>query len=434
MKGRKRKNKNQCLVEFSFDGLYYPTLGIHPKDRLEHFLRLHNSTKMELMKHFQLRSFLLPILIAGITVVSTETANAVLPVPDHVVICVMENHGYSQIIGSSAAPFINSLASSNASFGASYALTHPSQPNYLMLFSGSNQGVTTDNLPTGTPWSTANLGGSLINAGLTFTAYSQSLPAVGSTVTTFGQYARKHAPWVDWQGTGTNEIPAVSNQPFTAFPSNYSTLPTVSFVIPDMDHDMHNGTDPGTITTGDTWLQTYLSGYITWANTHNSLFILTFDEDENSASTNQIVTVFSGQMVQPGYYSTITYNHYNILKTIEEMYGLPYAGASVAAQTITECWIQATGIGQLNEVNKIFIAPNPIASISSISFSGTKDFSALQFEVYDLIGNKVRDLTAEFIAQRGNMIFNREGLTSGIYFYKLLKANSLLLSGKIVIE
>src|SRR5437763_1716417 len=130
-------------------------------------------------------------VVIGTFALSIKTVNATLPIPDHIVICIMENHGYSQIIGSSAAPFINSLVSGNASFGASYALTHPSQPNYLMLFSGSNQGVTNDNLPAGTPWSTANLGGALINAGKTFAAYSQGLPSVGSTVTTSGQYARK---------------------------------------------------------------------------------------------------------------------------------------------------------------------------------------------------------------------------------------------------
>lgn len=385
-------------------------------------------------QHLQPKLFSVLALIAGLVTISLKPANATLPVPDHIVICIMENHGYSQIIGSSAAPFINSLATANASFGASYAITHPSQPNYLMLFSGSNQGVTNDNLPAGTPWSTANLGGSLINTGHTFTAYSQGLPSVGSTVTTSGQYARKHAPWVDWQGTGANQIPSSFNQPFTAFPSNYSTLPTVSFVIPDMNHDMHNGTDPATITTGDTWVQTNLSAYITWANTHNSLFILTFDEDENSASTNQIVTVFSGQMVQPGYYNTITYNHYNILRTIEAMYGLPYAGASSSAQTITECWITAAGINQLNASTGISVYPNPVSTKASIRFSGTVNFSNVQLALYDLVGNKVRELTNEFVEQKGNVIFNREGLKSGIYFYRFINGNAPSSTGKIVIE
>ena len=94
-------------------------------------------------------------------------SRADLPMPDHIVIVIMENHGYDQIIGSSNAPYINSLANDphGALFTNSHGLTHPSQPNYLMLYSGSNQGVTNDNLPANLPFLTLNLGASLINAG-----------------------------------------------------------------------------------------------------------------------------------------------------------------------------------------------------------------------------------------------------------------------------
>ena len=73
-----------------------------------------------------------------------------IPVPDHVVIVMEENHGYSEIIGSKYVPYINSLASAGALFTKSYAITHPSQPNYLELFSGSNQGsrLQVENRPT----------------------------------------------------------------------------------------------------------------------------------------------------------------------------------------------------------------------------------------------------------------------------------------------
>jgi len=66
-----------------------------------------------------------------------------MPKPDHIVIAIEENHAYSQIIGSDSAPYINSLVadSFSAIFINSYAITYPSQPNYLDLFSGSDQGV-----------------------------------------------------------------------------------------------------------------------------------------------------------------------------------------------------------------------------------------------------------------------------------------------------
>ena len=58
----------------------------------------------------------------------------------HIVVVVMENHGYSDVIGNPQAPFLNSLAQQGLSLTQSYAVTHPSEPNYLALFSGSTRG------------------------------------------------------------------------------------------------------------------------------------------------------------------------------------------------------------------------------------------------------------------------------------------------------
>src|SRR5215212_6979595 len=73
-------------------------------------------------------------------------ANGV-PRPDHVVVVMEENHAYSEIIGAPAAPYINALAQEGALFTDSYGITHPSQPNYLDLFSGDNQGVIDSSCP-----------------------------------------------------------------------------------------------------------------------------------------------------------------------------------------------------------------------------------------------------------------------------------------------
>ncbi len=73
---------------------------------------------------------------------------------------------------------------------------------------------------------------------------------------------------------------------------------------------MHNGTNPATITTADNWMYTNLNNYIQWAKTHNSLFILTFDEDDNSQS-NRIPTIFTGPMVLAGQYASHV-DHYNV--------------------------------------------------------------------------------------------------------------------------
>ena len=84
-------------------------------------------------------------------------------------------------------------------------------------------------------------------------------------------------------------------QPFSSFPADFTQLPTVAVVIPNEQNDMHDGT----IAQGDAWLQSNIEPYRQWAMTHNSLLILTFDEDDTSA-TNQIFTLFLGPMVAPG--------------------------------------------------------------------------------------------------------------------------------------
>ncbi len=255
-------------------------------------------------------------------------ANGV-PMPDHLVIVMEENHSYSEIVGSPSAPYINSLIPQGALFTQSFAITHPSQPNYADLFSGSNQGVTDDSCPHS--WTTANLGRSLLNASRSFAGYSEDLPFAGYTGCASGRYVRRHAPWINF----TNVPTATTHLPFTAFPTNYTTLPTLSFVIPNLLDDMHDGS----IQQGDTWLQQHLNGYAQWAKTHNSLFVLTFDEDDHSQS-NQIATIFVGQMVVAGQYSEMV-NHFNMLRTFEDMYNLPYAGVSGNYSPITDVWVGA---------------------------------------------------------------------------------------------
>lgn len=265
------------------------------------------------------------VLSLALGVVGQVAPAATIPAPAHVVVVVEENHGYSQIIGSSQAPYINTLASEGALFTSSYGIAHPSQPNYLDLFSGSNQGVLDDSCPH--TFTTGSLESELIGKGKTFAGYAEGLPAVGSEVCTSGLYARKHAPWTDF-----SKDLAKDNRPFSSFPTNFSQLPTVSWVIPDLNDDMHNGTIPQ----GDSWLQQHLLAYVTWAKKNNSLLIVTFDEDQGTTA-NHIATIFVGPMVKPGKYSEKV-THYRVLRTIEDMYGLGHLGNSAGVSPITDVW------------------------------------------------------------------------------------------------
>lgn len=106
----------------------------------------------------------------------------------------------------------------------------------------------------------------------------------------------------------------------------------MSFVIPNNDNNMHDGS----IAQGDAWLNSRMSAYANWARANNSLLILTWDEDDGGPR-NQIPTVFYGAHVQPGSYNE-TISHYNVLSTLEEMYGLPKTGYAATAPVITTIW------------------------------------------------------------------------------------------------
>ncbi|MFC4532677.1 alkaline phosphatase family protein [Sphaerisporangium dianthi] len=260
----------------------------------------------------------------------TSTAAAV-PTPDHVVVVVLENHAYSQVIGSSSAPYINSLASGGANLTQFYGETHPSQPNYYAMFSGATQGITGDACVTVGFSSAANLGSELIAAGKTWGSYNEGLPSQGSTACTSsaGKYAQKHNPWF-----GFKNVPTSTAYTMGQFPTDFTRLPKISFVVPNLCNDMHDCS----VSTGDTWLKSKLGAYATWAKSHNSLLIVTFDED-NRLAGNRIATVVHGQHVIAGSKPSATYNHYNLLRTLEDLAGLTtHAGNAASASAITGIW------------------------------------------------------------------------------------------------
>lgn len=255
----------------------------------------------------------------------TRTAPA-RPVPRwaHVVVVILENHAPGEVL-TSRAPFLEQLAARGTVLTQSHGVAHPSQPNYLALFSGSTQGVGDDSCPH--TFTAPTLAGELQAAGLSFTGYSEGLPAAGYTGCSAGGYARKHAPWVDFPA-----VPSADNQPMSAFPTDPARLPTVSFVVPDLTHDMHNGT----VSQADSWLRDHLGAYSSWAAGHGSLLIVTADEDDD-AHGNRIPTLLVGAHVATGTDSERV-DHYGMLATLLHAYGLPPIGRSATAAPIAHAW------------------------------------------------------------------------------------------------
>jgi hypothetical protein len=268
-----------------------------------------------------------------------------LPRPDHVVIVIEENRSYDEVIRTTPPPpkfvstvvaplllrpmpaYINRLVRQGANFSNFNAVARPSEPNYMILFSGDSQGVVGDDVPA-EPVAAPSLGGSLRAAGLSFAGYSEGQPSAGFMGEESGDYVRRHNPWSSF-----SDVPIGSNLPLTRFPQNFNQLPTVSFIVPNQKHNMHDGDISG----ADAWLKQKLGAYRRWAKTHNSLLIITWDEANKGSKLNHIPTVMVGPMVRHGTYGK-TYTHFNLLRTIEDMYDLPKLGGSATAKPITGMW------------------------------------------------------------------------------------------------
>ena len=253
-------------------------------------------------------------------------ARAALPRPAHVLVIVEENKSFAQIIGNASAPAINALARRSALFTNAHGVTHPSLPNYLAMFAG----ITNDNgdgcPATGISATAPNLGSELFAAHRSFAGYSEALPATGSTICAAGTYARKHAPWVAFAN-----VPRDAGRTFAELPRDYDRLPTVAFLIPNVDDDMHDGS----IAAGDAWLRAHVASLMAWAQTHDTLLVLTWDEGFDDANT--VPTLLFGPMVKPGRYAQ-RISHYELLRTLEDFYGLTPTGQAKAARDIAGCW------------------------------------------------------------------------------------------------
>ena len=374
--------------------------------------------------------YLFTILSMGAFCISAVNAQK-LPAPAHIVLVIDENQAYSSIIGSSSAPYINSLLndSNTATFTKMYANSSAaSQPNYLYLFSGSDQGVTSNTIPSNTPFTSCNIGASLIGAGKTFSGYCEGLPSMGYLGTSSGNYDRKHNPISDWQGTLTNNYPASCNKPYSAFPSNYDSLPTFSFVVPNEVDNMHSSS----IQNGDTWLKNNFANYIAWAKTHNSLFIFTFDEDDGTAGEH-IALLFIGSMVKHGAYSE-TISFLDVLKTIEDIYKLPTCAGSSTATDITDVWKSNSGIenDQISG-NSMDVWPVPAKDMLHLNVHADAFSENAGMIIYDLTGRKIIQQNMTLQSGDNNFSIKVPGIIPGIY-YMSLNGKDINCSKKIVIE
>ncbi|HTB33936.1 MAG TPA: alkaline phosphatase family protein [bacterium] len=256
-------------------------------------------------------------------------AQADYPRVSHVVVVIEENHGFSQIFGSADCPTINGWASDGVLFTHSYAISHPSEPNYLALFAGDTFGVADDVCPPlGSPYDAPNLASALKADAARFAGFSEDLPAdpLACADQAKSGYRRKHNGWVDFAG-----LDPASNLPFSAFPKDVSSLPEVSFVVPNMEHDMHDGTPAE----GDAWLRQNLSAYADWCRDNDGLLIVTFDED-NGAEHNHIVTLVFGRLVEASGDESERLDHYRLLRFLCDLFRVKAPGHAAEAKPLAQ--------------------------------------------------------------------------------------------------
>lgn len=271
-----------------------------------------------------------PTEVPPLLPLAAPAQGSALPRPAHVIFVIEENKSYTTIIGNRRAPYLNQLAKAGALFSNAVGVAHPSQPNYLALFAGRTN-ADADACPEQDVSPTQpSLGGALLAAHFSFAGYSEDLPRPGYTGCSAGDsdeaYARKHVPWVNFK-----DVPASANLPFSSLP-NLDRLPTVAFIIPDLAHDMHTGS----IAAADTWLRRNVGPVIDWAQAHDSLVVITWDESDTLYG-NSIPLIMVGAVVKPGVYGEKV-DHYRVLRTVEEFYGLPHLGYSANVAPIQDVW------------------------------------------------------------------------------------------------
>jgi len=258
------------------------------------------------------------------------------PVPrfSHVYTIVLENRAASKVLGDASAPYLNALASRYGVSTAYTAVAHPSQPNYLALFSGSTQGVTDDSVHN---LSAKTIADQLEAAGKSWRVYAENIPSGCFTGARAdggsdgpGEYVRKHNPAISFTQISSSPDRCRNIQPFASFDPAAAAY---ELIVPNMCHDGHDCS----LQTADDWLRGFvprIAGSPAWGP--GSVLFITFDESDAKGRNNDVVTVVVSPSMVNGTRSTVAHNHYSLLRTTQAGLGLGCLANSCAANTLSE--------------------------------------------------------------------------------------------------
>jgi len=238
------------------------------------------------------------------------------------------------VVGSASAPYFTSLAASCGLATDYHGITHPSLPNYLAATGGSTFGVTDDDPPAAHPIGAASIFSQVADAGKSWRSYQENMPGT-CALTSSGTYAVKHNPAAYFTGVratcGSSDVPlGTTSSGALAGDLASGSLAAFSFITPDMCHDMHDCS----VATGDAWLSQWMSALLSSSayRSGSTAVVVTFDEDDHTAG-NRVSTILVAPSIRAGTSSAATFDHYSLLRTTEEMLGLPATLGKAATAT-----------------------------------------------------------------------------------------------------
>ncbi len=268
-----------------------------------------------------------------------------------VFVIVMENHNWSDILGSTSAPYINQTLLPQASYTQQYFNppgTHPSEPNYLWLEAGTSFGISNDDAPQSNHQGTTDhLVSYLQQAGITWKAYVEGITGKVCPLTGKGLYAPKHNPMVYFDDVTGNNNPNATyciqhERPYNELQSDLqsNTVAQYNFITPNLCDDMHNTDGCQTsdaIKNGDTWLSKQIPMIMdSKAYKQGGVIFITWDEAEGGDHPIGMI-VLSPYVKGGGYSNSIHYTHSSTLRTIQEIFNItPLLGDASKATDLSD--------------------------------------------------------------------------------------------------
>ncbi|HEY3071493.1 MAG TPA: alkaline phosphatase family protein [Candidatus Limnocylindrales bacterium] len=255
-----------------------------------------------------------------------------LPPVRHVYVLIMENKEYGRVVRAQDAPFLNELIDHYALATNYHAITHPSEPNYIALVAGSTLGVGDDGVHD---LSAPNLFDQVEAAGRGWAVFAENVPLgcfrgddEENGPDGPGKYARKHEPAISFTSISRNPQRCARITDFSHFDPEAADF---ELIVPNLCHDTHDCP----VSTGEDFLKGFVPRITGSPEFANSVLFITWDEGStNEGGGGHVALVAVSPLAMPGGRANDAANHYSLLRTVEDGWGLPCLAQSCDAKDL----------------------------------------------------------------------------------------------------